>query len=247
MSETVQDQALRERWRGFFGQVLPPQPEVIDSATTAAMQAIARGGASDDAVAAGMAAARAVIDSTSSAASTQVPHQSSRRAARSSASRPAGPAAGQAGSGAPPGPEKIWPENSAVVYSVERRSESLDGVFFQVLSCRLLRLENGCKPVPPHIPVELRGRSIVGPISKGDVVVIPYGPASRTRVVKTLENLTTQSVVEAKGRPFRKTRTVARTSRLLFRLIAVVITLLMLAALGVGAYLLINGSHISLR
>jgi hypothetical protein len=40
---------------------------------------------------------------------------------------------------------------------------------------------------------------------------------------------------------------VARTSRLLFRLVVAVITLLMLAALGVGAYLLVNGSHVSFR
>lgn len=223
---TRTDDPLRDRWRAFFSTVLPPQPELIEAATTATMAAIATGAGQDAAVVAGMAAARGVTgDRAATARASTAP------------SRPAPSSVAD-----PMTSTRTWPRGSAVVHSLERRSESLDGVFFQVLSLRLLRLQDGRTPVGPHVPVELRGRSIVGPISRGDVVLTPPGREGHTRVVKTLTNLTTESAVEAKGRPFRKVRTVTRSIRLAVRVATGLLALLVLAGVALVGYLLVSGS-----
>jgi hypothetical protein len=128
-----------------------------------------------------------------------------------------------------------------VVGAVEKRTESMDGQFFQTWSFRLFRLEDGHRPVEPPIPVEIRGRSIIGQLAKGDVVTIPSGPRGRTRIVKTLHNLTTQTIVEAKGRPFRRTRTLRRSVGLIWTVIGGILALAILAALVVAAYLALGG------
>jgi hypothetical protein len=134
----------------------------------------------------------------------------------------------------------VWPAGSGVVYSLQQRTESLDGQFFQVWSFRLLRLENGRTPVQPPIPVEIRGRAIIGQLAKGDVVAIPAGSSGHARIVKTLRNYTTETVIVARGRPFRRIRTFARTVKLTAGVVAgvvgaallVIVLILVLGGIG---------------
>jgi len=206
--------AQRGRWRSYFERNLGGSAEVLDAAADAAMYAIANGGGQEEATAAG----RAVY------ARRQAPRQTQ-------ASTPAAEAKA---------PARIWPKNSAVVYGFERRQESLDGHFFQVWSCRLLRLVDG-KPTQPPIPVEIRGRVIVGQLVQGDVVEIPPGRPGHTRIVKVLRNLSTDSVIEAKGRPFRRTRTVTRSARLFFKIVTTLAALAILAVIALAVVFVLNG------
>ena len=134
---------------------------------------------------------------------------------------------------------RTYPPNSGVVSLMEKRTESLDGQFFQVWSFRLMRLENGI-PVGAAIPVEIRGRSIIGQLTQGDVVEIPGGAPGETRIVKALRNLTTESTIEAKGRPFRRARTLRRTWRMFVAVVKTLLALVAVAALVVIALFVLN-------
>jgi hypothetical protein len=218
----------RERWRGYFEQTLVGRDDEVAAATDAAMEAVARGEGRNAIIAVGRAAAKWERVQQEGLRGQSPGQQHSPPGQQHSPHRPPGqpphparaaappPAREQpAGPGAAGGrPARVWPPNSAVVYMLEKRSESLDGRFFQTWSCRLLRLEGGRRPVQPPIPVEIRGRSVIGTLAEGDVVQIPYGRPGQTRIVRTLRNLSADSEIEAKGRPFRGTRTLRRTFRL---------------------------------
>lgn len=219
--ESTEVTAQRDLWRAYFEQSIGGGSDRMDAAADAAMYAIVNGAGQAEAVAAGNAAA--------------------------AGRRPASPGPRPTPRSEPtPTPARNWPRNSAVVAGIERRSESLDGQFFQVWSLRLQRLVDG-KPVQPPIPVEIRGRMIVGQLVQGDVVEIPAGRAGQTRVVKVLRNHSTDSTIEAKGRPFRRTRTVARTSRLVLKVIGTLVMLAFLAVIGlVIAFVVSGGGSVSL-
>jgi hypothetical protein len=138
---------------------------------------------------------------------------------------------------------RTYPPNSGVVSFIEKRTESLDGQFFQVWSFRLMRLENG-SPVDPAIPVEIRGRSIIGQLTQGDVLEIPPGRHGETRIVKLLRNLTTHSTIESKGRPFRRTRTLRRTWRMFWAVVKASVALVAVAALVVIALFVLNEADV---
>lgn len=250
---TEQDQR-RRRWRGYFEQTLLGRDYEIEAATEAAMDAIARGQGQAAIIAAGEAAAKRERLQRESPYPAR-PRQQPEPAPASPPRRPAqqrpqsGPAASEPGP-AQPGrnpsqkpatppsrPTRIWPPNSAVVSMIEKRSESMDGQFFQTWSFRLLRLEDGHRPVQPPIAVEIRGRSIIGQLAKGDVVEIPYGRQAQVRIVKTLRNLSTDTLVEAKGRPFRRFRTLRRTFRLA---VGVAGGLMVLAIFAAGIFLALH-------
>lgn len=244
MTQTSAERAQRRaRWRSYFEQTLLGPDSEIEAATEAAMQAVARGEKQAGIIAAGRSAAadaraarnggtatprpRPAASSTPSTPRSSTPSAPS--AARSSTPS-ASPSAARAAtpSSAPPDATsptsaRVWPAGSGVVYGLQQRTESLDGQFFQVWSFRLLRLEGGRTPVQPPIPVELRGRAIIGQLAKGDVVEIPGGSPGHVRIVKKLRNHTTQTVIEARGRPFRRTRTIARTIKLATGVIAGVV------------------------
>lgn len=250
-STNGQESTLRARWRGYFEQVLTGPDSEVEAATEAAMGAIARGAGRDAIIAAGKAAAQ------SERARRERPYSGPSQKSQQSPEGPrwAPPGRGQPGAAprtvdpsASPAeqpardrrPSRVWPADSGVVHLLEKRSESLDGQFFQTWSMRLFRLEDGWRPVPPPIPVEMRGRSIIGQLAKGDVVEIPYGNQGRTRIVKTLRNLSTECTIEAKGRPFRRFRTLRRTSRLIRSTVLTLLALAVLAGLGVAIFLVLH-------
>jgi hypothetical protein len=231
-ADTGQDQR-QARWRNYFEQTLLGPDREVAAATEAAMHAVARGEGQAAIIAAGRAAAKAVRGPRGARQTYQSAHrQPPRQAPRAATAPPQQPQAAPSAGAGSTRPARIWPPNSAVVYMLEKRSEAMDGQFFQTWSFRLLRLEDGHRPVQPPIPVEVRGRSIIGQLAKGDVVEIPYGRAGQTRIVKTLRNLTTGCDIEAKGRPFRRARTLRRTFRMM---VATVGATVLLAALAAGA------------
>jgi len=243
--QTEHDQR-RSRWHSYFEQTLLGEDYEIEVATDAAMGAVARGEGQAAIVAAGRAAAKRERSRRErSRASTSYSQAQPPPAAPPHRPTWRSPETGRAASAPPPQPSgipqsgpraatrrpaRIWPPNSAVVYMLEKRSESMDGQFFQTWSFRLLRLEDGYRAVQPPIPVEIRGRSIIGQLAKGDVVELPYGRPGHTRVVKTLRNLSTECLVEAKGRPFRRFRTLRRTFRFMVKTTGGIMVLALFAA-----------------
>lgn len=243
----------RARWRSYWEQSLTGPDSEIEAATEASMSAVARGEGRDAIMAAGKAAAKKERMARQPAKARPRPPRQAHTDAppkpwpprqappqqRTAPSAGTGKAAPEpppppAAAGQPP---RIWPPNSAVIQTLEKRTESNDGQFFQVWSCRLFELKDG-KPVPPPIAVEMRGRSIIGQLAKGDVVQIPPGQKGQTRIVKTLTNLTTEAEVVAKGRPFRRMRTLSRTVRLFWTIVGTVLAIILIAALVLGALIL---------
>jgi hypothetical protein len=248
MTESIANAQRRERWRSYFERTLLGPDNELEAATEAAMRAVARGEGQQAIIAAGLAAACAQRNGGGPSL-RQPPRQTRTAAPPPAAPPPAAPPPGGAQQGAPQHaarPKRIWPPGSAVVGSIEKRTESMDGQFFQTWSFRLFRLEDGHRPVEPPIPVEMRGRSIVGQLAKGDVVVIPSGQHGRTRIVKSLHNLTTETTVEAKGRPFRRTRTLRRTVGLIWTVIGGILALAILAAIGFGIWFALGNGEIGL-
>lgn len=198
-------QAKRERWRTFFAQSIGGLPgSAYDAAADAAMYVIVNGGTRDGAVEAGTAAA-----SRFRSAPSDGPLRPERQQTGTPVSR-----------------------DHALVTAFERRTENLDGTFFQVWSLRLQPLATQQGSRPTIIPVEIRGRAIIGHVSKGDIVRIPAGQSGTTRIVKTIENITTNSVIEAKGRPFRRTRTAARSAGLALKIVGAVLAVAVLVAVA---------------
>jgi hypothetical protein len=209
--------AKRERWRQYFVRALPDAgSQASEAAADAAMYVIVNGGTRDAAVEAGLAAGRRQPSPV-----TRSDHIPAVAEARS------------------------WPRNSAVVDAFERRSENLDGTFFQVWSLRLRPLGHDGRPGDEIVSVELRGRAVIGHVTKGDVVATPPGTYGTTRIVKELRNYTTNSTVEAKGRPFRRTRTFSRSLGLAFKVLGVIIALAVVVAIGLVVMFLL-GSDVSL-
>lgn len=191
----------RAKWRAYFSGKYGGSPEQLDAAADAAMYVIVNGGTQDAAVSAGENALKfGLVQGVRAGHNFQPPTR-----------------VGPDSSPAPSGGQ--WPKNAGVVTLVDRRTESLDGDFFQVLNLRLSRLEQG-RPTGTPTAVELRGRVIVGHITKGDVVEMPAGAAGRTVEVTSLKNLTTGATVEAKGRAFRQIRTAARTAKLILGIVS---------------------------
>jgi hypothetical protein len=221
----------RERWRAFFLEILAGQDELAELATDAAIRALRAGATQEDAVEAGMRASRRAADPATPARSGPAPHRSA-SAPAAPPRRAAGPTDATYGG---------WPAGSGVAVFVDRRTESFDGQFFQVLSCRLRELAGG-RLVGPIIPVEMRARSIIGHLVKDDVVQIPDGRPGETRIVKTMQNLTTGSQIEAKGRPFRRWRTLRRTLRLALAITGGLVVLAFLAAILWVGVMLLNSS-----
>jgi hypothetical protein len=237
-----QQSSRRSRWHGYFEQILFGPDSEVEAATDAAMRAIASGAGRDAIIAAGKAAAKAERARREQPYSNlppglqQQPVPPRRRQSNSAGEMTSQSRSSSEQSAGDARPSRIWPANSAVVHLLEKRSESLDGQFFQVWSMRLFRLEDGWRPVPPPIPVEMRGRSIIGQLNKGDVVEIPYGRSGHTRMVKTLRNLSTECEIEAKGRPFRRFRTLRRTSKLVRSTVSTLFALAVLVGIGVAVY-----------
>ena len=132
----------RERWHSYFERTLLGNDGELEAATEAAMRADGRGDGQQAIVAAGLAAARAHRNGGSAepppfrAASprqTAPPRKEPQGKAAQSAQSPRQDAR----------PKRIWPPGSAVVGTVEKRTESMDGQFFQTWSFRLFRLEDG--------------------------------------------------------------------------------------------------------
>ena len=248
-NQQTQDQQRRSRWRSYFEQTLLGKDYEVEAATDAAMEAVARGQGQAAIIAAGRAAAkRERLRREGPRASA--PNAQANPPPAAHAHRPTwhSPETGRAATTPPPPsnaaprsgpstatrrPARIWPPNSAVVSMLEKRSESMDGQFFQTWSFRLLQLEDGHRPVQPPIPVEIRGRSIIGQLAKGDVVELPYGRPGQTRIVKTLRNLSTECMVEAKGRPFRRARTLRRTFHFMVKVTG---GIMVLALFGAGVF-----------
>lgn len=226
--------ARRARWRSYFEQTLLGGDREVLAATEAAMDAVDRGLGQQEIIAAGRAAAKRVRGGGPGAGATSRPP----RGASGMASDASAPRNTQArdtsGSRA-----KIYPATAGVVSVLEKRTESLDGQFFQVWSCRVMRLQAG-QPVGPAIPVEIRGRSIIGQLTQGDVIEIPEGRPGQTRLVKEIRNLSTEAMIEAKGRPFRRSRTLRRTWRVFAATMKTLLGLAAVAALVVIAYYMLH-------
>ena len=233
--------ARRARWHNYFEQRLLGPDRELRAATDAAMDAVDQGFGQKAIIEAGLAAAKRVRGGGAPPFATASPRPGSGQAP--GASRVQRAPAFQPHAKPIPAAGSAHPANSGVVSLIEKRTESLDGQFFQVWSFRLMRLNEG-QQVGPAIPVEIRGRSIIGQLTQGDVVEIPAGRAGGTRIVKLIRNHTTQSTIQAKGRPFRRSRTLHRTWKLVATLLKTIFGLIALAAVVVIAYFVLSEMNI---